>query len=241
MQRDERPELARVERPVGLDALDVGQDEPDRARDGVRDADVVRAEHARREEPEDLPDLRRLQQRAELPDQVLRRPEAERCERVVPAGVGVGRQLVGHRATQCVLQPRRGRFHQWPVGVDRARDPVGASRERHTEQVVRRFEPREVDDLEFGDAEGVLQPGARRLGRLGVAARLRGARHGELACELPLHRPRRAAHHALELTEQRRVAQRLGIHPEGELWRRHRSQPTTCPGNGLPTTATMAP
>ena len=59
----------------------------------------------------------------------------------------------------------------------------------------------------------------------GVGRRVRpglgGARDRELARQLPLHRPRRGAHHALELPEQRRIAQRLGIHPEREPWCGH--------------------
>ena len=132
-----------------------------------------------------------------------------------------------HRAFERRGQACRGAFDERPVGLHRGRDPIGATRELDPDDVAGGLEPGQIDDLEFGEPDGLLERGAGRLVGFGIASGLGCAGHGELARELPLDRPRRAAHHPLELTEQRRVTQRLRIHPEGELRRRHASQRTT--------------
>ena len=66
VQRHERAELARVERPVLFQLRDVRQHEADRLGGAPRDAHVMVREHAGGEEPEHLSDLARLQERSEL-------------------------------------------------------------------------------------------------------------------------------------------------------------------------------
>ena len=78
------------------------------------------------------------------------------------------------------------------------------------------FEPGEPRDVQLGDAHGFLEAVALVVGGVAILARLGGARDGDLPRELPVHGAGRGRHHALHLAEQRRVAQRLRIHAEGE-------------------------
>ena len=209
VQRDEGPELPRVERPVPFERRQVRNDEQELPRSRPGHRDVVLPEDPLREHAEHLTHLGAQEQGRELAQ------EARELRHL-------RRELVAAAPFDRIGQPAGGRLEQGLEVLDVRVHPARSADGEHLCHVGRCRQPGEPPDLQLGHSHGFLEQTVVALRGLPVGARFDGVRDPDLPGELPVHRAARRRHHPLELPEERGVAERLGI-AGGEIEAAHLS------------------
>ena len=160
-----------------MQARDVGDHEQQRPRARLtRNGDVVLAEHARGQEPEDLSDLRSLQQRPQLREHAGHRPH-------------VLGYLLAHRRLERFPHPLGRRLEEGAETRRAGADPLGSAHRLHVDDVARELQPGEPSDLQFRNAYGLVEHPTILIGRLGIGTLLQRGRDAHLSGELPVDRP----------------------------------------------------
>ena len=168
VDRDVRPEVRGVERPVAFELRDVRHDEQERVMSGPGDRDVVLPHHVLSERTEHRAHLRAQEQRGELLEHPAHGPHLlgdVRAERFTGG--------LAHRRRH----PRGGGLDQIPEALGVRVDPVGTTHGTDLDHVGGRLKPGEAGDVHLGHAHRLLEATAvlvgGRRGRRGPPARSR--------------------------------------------------------------------